>query len=527
MNRKVPPRKASLVIFAGFFVVLLVLSIKAYANRIAIGYTDSAGFMELISKSGLIKPLQSNYFSSSTRLFSLYGENSEKICGLIPESYEGTRSVFQGHPYLISTFGAVSSHLTNLGPDVVSASMLLTSSFMGISAIYVFLIKNRVSAIASTLFIFTISCYPVLTQSLLGQPYFDRLILGPATTAFLLIWWTKHKSIRPWKWICVLTIFLSLISERGAAVAGLISIGYLLALHGKEVFKRKELRYILFTGVLSLTYVFIWSLFWQNLSSYGQISPLAWMSRLEMLFSDPYFNATQLFFGVSASFIFLTLFADRAFIFVVISIAPNLLIGVGGAELNGFVSHYHQIYLPILLAASTIGVVKISKSIRAITPNKYQRPVEIAPMLIFTFIAIIIGFSNAVPIYGKSTVNDAQALWLPFTTDYNSNSNKIRLRQSEIADYVAETKLMPVSAPESLYPPLFLSGVNLVEYWPFGVGSARVVIAPYADGVPNVLPYADPQGSTDELRLCVQSELDENYELKRIFPGDIRVFVKK
>ena len=526
MTDRTPTKKSAVAICAVFSVALIFSVIRAYANRISIGYTDSAGFMELISKSGLTKPLESVYFSSSTRLFSLYGESSQKICDMIPEPYTGTRSVFSGHPYLISVFGSAISWITNLPPNVVAAIMLVGSFMLGFFSILFLLIKNHVSVFSTVVFGFTICCYPVLTQSLLGQPYFDRLIFGPATALFLLIWSSKYGAENKWKLICVLTIILALISERGAALAGLISFGYLFLLYGKKIFVRRDLLFIWFSGLFSLLYVVIWSQVWQDSAAYSKISVHSWLNRLGVLVSEPYIDATKLFFVVSASFMILALFAGRGFVLVVIATAPNLLIGVGGAELNGFTTHYHQVYLPIFLAASTLGFIKIVDLTRRKTPRHIAKVLNTAFVVIFAGTSLGFNFNSTTPYYRVSALNDAQALWLPFTVEYDLESTKINSQQRIVSDFVARIGESPVSAPESMYPALFSSGIEVVEYWPFGVGSARVVVAPYTNGLPNVLPYSDPQGSTIELQQCVQTAFDENYEMIKVFDGDIRVYLR-
>ena len=526
MTDRTLTRKSAVAICAVFSVALIFSVIRAYANRISIGYTDSAGFMELISKSGLTKPLESVYFSSSTRLFSLYGESSQKICDMIPEPYTGTRSVFSGHPYFISVFGSAISWITRLPPNVVAAFMLVGSFLLGFYSILFFLIKNNVSVFSTAVFGFTICCYPVLTQSLLGQPYFDRLIFGPAISLFLLIWSSKYRSENKWILISVLTTVLALISERGAALAGLLSFGYLLMLHGKSVFIRKELLLIWLSGLFSLLFLIIWSQVWQDSAAYSQISVQSWLNRLESLFSEPYFDATKLFFVVSASFMIIAIFAGRGFVLLIIATAPNLLIGVGGAELNGFVTHYHQVYLPILLAASTLGFTKIAGLTKRMIRGHKSNVLNSAFVLVFAGISLGYNFNSTTPYYRVSALSDAQALWLPFTVEYDLESRETIFQQRIVSDFVAGVGVSPVSAPESMYPALLLSGVEVVEYWPFGVGSARVVVAPYMNGLPNVLPHSDPQGSTLELQQCVQTAFDENYELIKVFDGDIRVYLR-
>lgn len=508
------------------FIVFAYYMVSAYSNRVSAGYADSAGFMELVGKNGLTEPLKSSYFASVQQLFSLYGESSDRICALIPESYSGSISVFRGHPYLIAVFGAGVSWITNLRPDLVAALMILGSTLMGLAALSVFLWKNKVSKIVIALFVFTISCYPVLMQSLLGQPYFDRMMFGPGITLFLLAWWTKYKSIAPWRWLCFLTFVLALTSERGAALAGLISVGYLFLLHGKKVFTQRELRYILISGCVSLLYYYFWSRFVQYSAMGGKISFQNFPSRLQSLFSELNVESTKTFFIVSATFILMSLFSGRGFLLVVIGILPNLLISVGGAELTGFTTHYHQIYLPMLLGASAIGFLKVSQLIKQIKNQFAVVAIEIMAVIIFLIISVNFSFSRVFPYYNTSTMNDAAALWFPTSQRYNGLSEIYEKEQSEIANYVKKLGLQNVSAPEDWYPDLYLSGIRAVQYWPYGVGTADVVIAPYIDGALNVLPHVDPQGSTESLRSCVQYQLDQHYTLKRSINDRLKIYTK-
>ena len=505
----------------------LISIVKALANRLATGYTDSAGFMELMSRSGLVSPLKSYYFTSSVRVASLYGEHADKICSLIPNEYSDTRSVIGGHPYLISIFGSVASWLTNLGPHYISAIALIMSSLLGLFAVIIFLTKNNVPKQVTALLVLGICLYPVFTQSLLGQAYFDRLLFGPAIAAFLLVRWTKHHSFDNWKIICFFTFTLALISERGAALAGLISVGYLFLLHGKNVFLIRELRFVLVTGALSLIWLQIWSRVWQNYAAYNQISISSWWSRLEFLINDPSTTGLKTFVLMSLFFLLLSLFSGFSILPLIICLLPNLLIGTGGAELTGFTTHYHQVYLPILLASGAIGVVTISKFLDQRLKSRNSRSIQILFMLSLVFLMLNFSFDTSPSVYRAGPVRDSQAVWMPFVLSVDKEIDTIRKRQMEISDYVSDLVPTAVSASEGMYPSLLLSGVKIVEYWPFGVGSADVVLAPYSNSLPNVLPFADPQGSTAALQKCVQENLDTNYQLKKVFDGDLRIYIKR
>jgi len=500
--------------------------VTAMAIRIAVGYTDSAGFMELVGKSGLTSPLQSYYFTSSIRLASLYGEAPTDICPLIPTEFSGPRSVVSGHPYLISIFGSIISWLTNLEPNYVAALTITSSFVLGVSAITLFLFRNNVSVFVIFPFLITIGLYPVLTQSLLGQAYFDRLLFGPAVASFLLVWWTKYRSLAHWKLVCFFLVILILVSERGAAIAGLISVVYLLLLHGRKVLFVRELRFIFCTGVVGLIWIQIWSKVWEDYAAYAQISFGSSFSRLHFLFSEPSASGLNIFFTVSSAFLLLGIFSGRGSIPLVCSLLPNLLFGTGGAELTGFTSHYHQVYLPIVLATATIGIVSVVSFLKSQTTLLKFRFLTPSLSLLILIFSLFFSFTSAQSAYRTGVVKDSVVLLFPSQTNLDNIAKDTHIAQSQISSAVKNIEANSVSAPEGMYPSLLLAGVKVVEYWPFGVGSSDVVLAPHVGDIPNVLPFADPQGSRPFLERCVQNILDSSYNLIKVFPGDLRLYVK-
>lgn len=527
-------KRFRLLVFAllSFFTYWFYSLVDAYANRIATGYTDSAGFMEMISKKGLNLELRSVYFTSSIKVTSLYGESADRICELIPQSFSGSRSVITGHPYLISIPASMFSWISGLTPDYVAAILLSFTSTLAIVAIAAFLLKNGVSKTVCGFFIVMVMCYPVLTQSMLGQPYFDRLMLGPAVMTILLVWSTKQHSFSNWKWICVLTLVLALISERGAALGGLISCGYLLLLHGRRVIFVRELRFIFISGAISLAWLQIWGRYVQNLSAYNQISFGSWLPRIKSLLANPDSTGFKVFVLVSLSFIIFSIFSGRGILLLIVSFLPNVVLSTGGAELSGFLTHYHQVYLPVLLSFAAVGLVVISGrageflASKSLSIQKGGRYLASTSMVLVLLISIGYPFNSVAPVFRGGVVEDAVAVWFPFVRTYDDDVANVRQSQSEVAEYISDLNPKDVSASEGLYPALLLSGIKGVEYWPFGVGTAEVVLAPHIGGLPNVLPYADPQGSTGNLQECVERVLENDYKLVRTFTGDLRVYLK-
>lgn len=503
--------------------------VEAYAIRIGASYTDTAGFLELTNRSNILEPLQSDFFRSAHGLGLLLSTAPEKICDLLPQINLGSSSFFSIHPYLIAFPLSIISWLVPVNAAVLAANILLMSVIGGMIALAVFMRKLDVSVIGITIFILAILCYPVLSQSLLGQPYFDRLMFGPGVVLFLLLWWSKYRSVRVWKWICIDSLVLALISERGAALAVLLAVGYLILLHGRQVFMKYELRMILATGASVLLYLYMWQTRWQNYSAYSGMSFRSLTGEFKSIFQLPIAEMNQVFYLTSIVFVVAALFAGRGLLIVFVSFLPNLLFTVGGAELTGFLTHYHQMYLPVVVAAAAVGMCRITN----IAVFGHQR-------LSKTIVAVMLG---ACMFFGQVMVNSihfisasqpdlytsARSVWVPFTDDFkdaNAGSRSRRDQLKEIADLVKSLSPSSVSAPEDLMPELFFGGMRDVEYWPVGVGKASVVVAPFRDGAPVVSPYGHAQSSIPNLELCVGQMLDTEYTLVSTLGNDVRIYLK-
>ena len=510
-------------------IVVYLQVVEAYANRIRAGYTDSAGFLELTNRSNVFTPLNSDYYRSTSGLGLMVSTAPDKICGLLPQVNLGGSNFFSIHPYLIAFPLSIISWLIPVDAAVLAANLLLMSVIGGLIALVVFMRKLDVPVIGITIFIFAILCYPVLSQSLLGQAYFDRLMFGPGVSLFLLLWWSNHRSVRVWKWICVDSLVLALISERGAALAVLLAVGYLILLHGRQVIMKYELRMILATGTSIFLYLYMWQTKWQNYSPYGEIRLQSLVDKFGSLFQLPIGEMNQVFYLTSIVFVVVALFAGRGLLIVFISFLPNLLFTIGGAELTGFLTHYHQTYLPVVVAAAAVGMCRITNT----AVFGHQR-------LSKTIVAILVGASIFFGQAMVSSINFISAgqpnlfksvllVWVPSTegfTDAKFESRSRRDQLKEIADVVESLNPSAVSAPEDLMPALFLGGTRDVEYWPVGVGKASVVVAPFRDGVPVVSPYGHSQASIPNLELCVGQTLDTEYTLVSTLGNDVRIYLK-
>lgn len=500
--------------------------IAAYAYRLQSTYLDTAGFLELIDRKSVFQPLNGDYFRSARGLVPLINTGPEKICSVIPFTNFGDPSFFGIHPYLIATPISALSWLLPFSTVYIAAAFLTVAVVIGLVAVYFFLTRLEVSRLTVAFFILAILIYPVLVQSLGGQAYFDRLMFGPGVLLVLLVWWSKFRSTSVWKWICVSGFVLALISERGAALASLLMVGYLFLLHGKECIKIRELRRVLIFGVAIFCYLATWATRWQDYESYGQISITLMRSRVSGLFSDPVLPMTKVFLLTSVGFFFLALFSGRAFVILLISMASNVLISVGGAELTGFRTHYHQTYLPVAIAAAAIGLFNLDKWFREI---ESYAPAKLLRLFIGPILIAAVCVTAVDQVYSGSTklfFLETQDILITRKETYEDWVDKAQAYQ-EIGEYVKDLPKGTVSVPEGLTPAFFLAGIEDVEYWPMGVGKAEVLVVPSDGGGPNPYPLGF-WGDIETLRGCLRSELGTKYnQLIGFDSGPTEIFVLK
>ena len=495
------------------FVFGILLSVAAgIATRILGSYIDTANFLSFIDKGRLFSPLQSDYASNMDGVMHLITRTPQQVCSVIENVNSYSRNFFSTHAYLFPTVISLSASILPIPLNWVAGLWISLSFVGGLLAIYIFLRKVNIPTPAVSSLIATILLYPVLIQAFKGQIYVDLLIFGPACTAVLLLWWMKYHSVSVWKWVIVLLIVLATISERGAYVAGLIGVFYLLLLFGKSLPKHKEALYVLSTGLSAWMWMIIWTTFIQSNTQYQNLSITGSLDRLKQLFREPLNQQFNIFIMTSISLIVLSFVSGRGFILALAAMAPNLLVSTGGAELSSFNNHYHQSYLAVIVGTAVIGFVRFSKFITNSSTSDRRWITNV--MGLFILISSMIVWTN----FGqKSSVEylKSQSEYVvlpPLMNDYTS----LRVESSyfkSIADYVRKLNPKTVSASEPLMPALYLAHIKDVEYWPIGVGKADIVIAPMSESLPVVYPFGDIWGNGPELFSCTSQLLITEYRL--------------
>jgi|688.fasta_scaffold28689_5 hypothetical protein len=508
------------VISALFISTFLVSASIGYKDRIESGHLDTAGMLDLVSPSRLSSPLQSDYLAAAYGgVLPLIGASDENVCEVILTNTDESSNIFEYHPYLISYLLAALNWVFPFGDAVFLALLMVTSLFSGLFFLYRASQDLKLNLFLRLFFLSLVLVYPVFNKSFLGQPFFDHLMFGLSIPLMFLV---RQKVRKPESYtvpIVSLTVLLAMVSERGAALACLISFVYFLLLHGRKCVQSRQNIAILSAGATSGIWFLIWLKFFQGYSAYGQISIESFKSRLLSFGHEPAHGQLTVFFVTSLVFFLLVLASGRLAAIAVISLLPNILLSIGGAELTGFLTHYHQIYLPVVLFAALTGFDRVITSLEKI-PKLGKRFLSLIQFTL-CILLMCIGISSwnyAVGSGGVFSVLDGpkQLLWPSSSSIQKIETEQARNFRELIA--VAEIGNQTVTTPEEVAPELQLSGVKDIEYWPLGMGKSEIVLAPFLAGVPIVFPFGDFYGTGETLSICVQQILEERYELKQVVP---------
>lgn len=508
------------------FCALTLSTAFGLSHRYVTGYTDTAGFMELVNSEPPNLALESDYFSSSVAIFDLTEATNDTVCAKVPFQNTYQQSVFRGHPYLIAIPLSIISEVWPGSPQFYAALVTSLFTWFGIGALILFLMRNVSSLLIRVGVIVLLLTYPVLTLSLAGQPYFDRLLFGPTVFLALHLWELNRKERHDVRWAVLSVVVLMLISERGAMVASLTCVGYNLLLFRKRLWTVREARITFLLGLVAGLWALIWLKMFQSFEYYSSVSLGDIVARAFRTLTEQS-PATKNFMFVSLPLLPLVLLSKQLLVIATIAWLAIFAHPVSVLNIDNYVSHYHQIYLPFFVAATAVGAANFDALTGSIRSRNLLRAVGILTCVLLT------QFSNQdISTRFQASQSDiAQSIWTPL---WSASAQRSESFSTEMMDFWSDKRMgalssQSISVPEWLMPSAFVAGVKDVEYWPRGVGKVHGVIAPYRDGVPNVFPYADPNQTGAVLAACVARLLASDYqELWRgsLLGNDVAVFMK-
>ncbi len=464
-----------ILIFAG-----LTLSIfRSLESRWGIQQGDAAGYVDAMSDQSNTGDINFTYGFSLDALRKLFSLNPNEIDNNSFIFNRSEKPFIHWHPYLL---GYIVRIIPNLFEVHFLPLLLLASSYaLGMVLILRQIYLSKISNFKKTAITIPTVISPILIEAMNGQPYFDKLFFGPCIAILILLLVHKENHHLRIQKIVTLLIVSYTLSERVSLMAALMVLGVLVVCSKELGFRMNQKAILVVTCFFGLS----WYIIWNQLISWNPD-----MQNTSITYFLP--NLQELFFGFRREnflifisnvlpFLVLTIFHFRYFLIAFFSIVPNLLVNIGGAELSGYSTHYHSVYLPILVCLSVLSIVKSGPSPIA---NKYQ-----SSIILLAITLSIAGSSNYGSLQNLAKSADALRIHLGTVADSfglipNSKYEQRKALKSEYQDLFSGIRKdagMSISAPESLMPSLTSVGFGSIDYFPVGVGSDDLLVVPFTD----------------------------------------------
>ena len=321
--------------------------------------------------------------------------------------------------------------------------------------------------------------------------------------------------------ILLISIPLSImISDRAAFSAAviLIILPISISISKRMIFNSKGflLRTVPY-GVFALVWYLIWTYFISDpfSSSRSDIFETLSFPNLEnsiTRLSGVQFPILVTFVGTILFFVVLSAWNRSSIPLLILTLLPSFLVDIGGAQFNGYLTHYHQLYIPVLISLATAGLVNILK-----VRNVKHASLKYVPQMILTLSVIatltfwILNSTNSGSVnifFGKVT----QAYGV-YANDRKVNDD-LEKQLAPLATEFRKHDIHSISTLESLMPFVVKHTNFIIGYFPAGIGNTDAVLANYSGGsmILTVYPYYEPTPNVShKVAECVQKELEDNY----------------
>lgn len=407
---------------------------------------------------------------------------AEEICQKeLGKETEEFRNVFDSHTYYIAYIIAAASKIFDL--NAIYYTTKVFGFFTLLYLVYRILRENNIDLAPSLLFTALIFVHPAFSLAMSGQIYIDRLFLP---FAMLFLYFLHKQELNVWG-LYIPAFFVCLISERAPLMLGIFTIGYLLLFWNTLEKERKIHLALIGTMLLSFALYTLNALSHSTGLYYTKSTFLP--SSLEDLigrFSNPSFTDNLIVFAIF-SFVFLgvfSIFRWRLFLLAFVMLLPNIVGNIGGAEKTGYLTHYHTLYFPFLVFASTLGYIKMIDMIK--TKKSYRT--------ILRLIFVLVLLSAASSPYNRNislkNITHENALTIDaglYPEIFNENSP---LRHY-IADFDKMNEIIPdgsiVSSGELTQVVLWKNKINY--FYPMGIDIADYAVL-YATKTDNGFEYS-------------------------------------
>lgn len=344
------------------FLIATALMAAFYFETSALKHLDSVFVFESVeSIAGGGSPV-SRTVSTWPEALRLFSVPAAEVCTAPLTPANTSYNVFDNHAYLaLFPLGLISAAL---GAEVTLAIANALAHLLLLFLPYVFLRRVGTRWPAAVAFSACVALYTGWSFSAGGDYYLDRLFMPFALGAVylgrrLFIDGSQQPRILVSFLLCALAA--AACTERAALMmTGLLAFYVVLQPRPARVSHRTT-AVVSVAALLLIIYVFAYfKWIFVGIEGGGDIvsSAVANLHAPLQRLNDPKWAA---FCMVNAPLVVFALFAGwRNVILLVGSMLPNFLVSIGGAEISGWATHYHAMYIPFLVFAASVGYARIA-----------------------------------------------------------------------------------------------------------------------------------------------------------------------
>ena len=199
------------------------------------------------------------------------------------------------------------------------------------------------------------------------------------------------------------------------------------------------------------------------------------------------------------------LLAPRVFFAVLPIVAINCFITMGGAEKNGWFTHYHSHYYGFIMAAFLVAIANSKDNYGEWLNNHIRRfLLPVLASIALTLLLLVTQLYNGQSVF--------VSLWDYFIRTEQASSTR---HQKKTFEALAQNVPLgaTVTTPEWGMPRWYLRG-NKVNFFPLGVGQNDYLVVQTEGEIPNIKLFsAKRYGNDEELaNECIAPVISEKYE---------------
>ena len=330
-----------------FIVFTTVLTFVLFYYHIRGQYGDGTFAAQMLNNLKYYNGLISSYGSSTLEVYkTVWYKDADFVCSL-PLSFKGKDNPLFFHFYGVAYLLKPLSQFVN---TYILVALLQALSFSSVLLFtYLFSRKKGINVICSLLFVFLVSQHPVWRYGIYGQFYFNQLFLP----LIALVVWQLDNRKNNFLLLFASTFLALSVNEVYGILVFLIYISYF-------IFFKRDKSYV-YLGLFSLLVSVLLILIIQinqgsNSTQNGFFSNLFSASMFNVIKNSLLRSETAIFILVNLLSVGIFTFSSwKTLALLILFLAPNLLVDIGGADKVGWSTHYHISYFIPLIWISLIG----------------------------------------------------------------------------------------------------------------------------------------------------------------------------